>query len=232
MLDAAVQRLHPAPPGPTTVAEAYGVTRSSSADRPWIALCMVASVDGATAIAGRSGALGNRTDRAVLSAMRAAADVVIVGAGTASGEGYGAPRKHGLRIGVVTNTGRVDPDTELFTSGSGFVIAPDAADVPDGVETLRAGSSRVDLACAVAELGTIVPGVAFVSVEGGPRLNGTLFDADLVDEVSVTTSPNLVGGASARLTVGATEHARGFELAHLLMDAEQFLFARWVRRRS
>lgn len=223
-------RLHPAPGGPTTVAGEYAISRPRGpGGRPWLALCMVASIDGATAVAGRSGGLGNATDRAVLTAMRAAADVVLVGAGTAAGEGYGAPSKPGLRIGVVTNSGRVDASSELFTSGAGFVVAPEAATVPADVDVVRAGATAVDLAVAVDRVREVVPAVSFVSAEGGPRLNASLLDADLVDEVSVTTSPRLAGGASGRLAVGAAEHDRRFELAHLLLDADQFLFARWVR---
>lgn len=224
-------RLHPGPPAETTVAEAYAGARSRHAGRPWLALCMVASIDGATALGGRSGGLGNATDRAVLGTLRAAADVVLVGAGTAAGEGYGAPRSPGLRIGVVTNSGRVDTTTELFASGAGFVVAPHGVTIAgrDTVEVLRAGDGRVDLAAAVGALDQIVPGVAFVSAEGGPHLNAGLLDADLVDEVAVTTSPRLVGGASSRLTAGGDECDRRFDLAHLLIDADQFLFARWVR---
>lgn len=225
----ALVRLHPEPAGPTTVAEAYGVARPPWERRPWTALCMVASIDGATAVGGRSGALGNATDAAVLGAMRAAADVVLVGAGTAAGEGYGAPRKTGLRIGVVTNSGRVDPTRALFTSGAGFVIAPESVEVPAGLDVLRAGTDSVDLGVALARLGDVVPDTRFVSVEGGPRLNAALLEDDLIDEVSVTTSPRLSGGASARLTAGAAEHDRRFALAHLLLDEEHYVFARWVR---
>ena len=226
----ALVRLHPAPAGPTTVAEAYGLTRPPGPGaRPWLALCMIASIDGATAVDGRSGRLGNATDRAVLLAMRAAADVVIVGAATAAGEGYRAPSKPGLRIGVVTNSGHVDATGELFSSGAGFVIAPEAAPLPPGIDVVRAGTATVDLRAALGRLGQVAPEVRFVSAEGGPRLNGALLDADLVDEVAVTTSPRLVGGASQRLAAGAREHDRRFELAHLLLDTEQFVFARWVR---
>lgn len=229
MTAAPLVRLHPGPPTETTVAEAYAVERPIADGRPWVALCMVASIDGATAVDGRSGALGNTTDRAVLTAMRMAADVVLVGAGTATGEGYGAPRSRRLRIGVVTNSGRVDTGTELFTSGAGFVVAPHGVTIGGDVDVLRAGDGRVDLSVAVRSLHRLVPNVTFVSAEGGPHLNAALLDADLVDEVTVTTSPRLIGGPSARLTTGGAEHDRRFDLAHLLLDADRFVFARWVR---
>lgn len=228
-MPAPLLRLHPGPVEPTSVADAYLGPRPDAAGRPWLAVCMIASIDGATALAGRSGGLGNPTDRAVLGAMRHAADVVIVGAATARGEGYGPPRKSGLRIGVVTNTGVVDAAAPLFASGAGFVIAPEQAAVPDGVQSLRAGTVQVDLAAAVARLPEIVPGAQFVSAEGGPRLNAGLLTAGLVDEIAVTTAPLAIGGASARLVAGAPEAPHRFELAHLLLDEDRYLFARWVR---
>jgi 5-amino-6-(5-phosphoribosylamino)uracil reductase len=222
-------RLHPGPVEPTTVADSYLIARPHPDSRPWVGVCMIASIDGATALSGRSGGLANPTDREVLLTIRAAADVVLVGAGTAAGEGYRAPQRPDLRIGVVTNSGRVDTTRELFTSGAGFLVAPESAPVPDGVEVLRVGAQRVDLGEAVARLAEVVPGVQFVSAEGGPQLNAALLDADLVDEVSVTTSPRLVGGSSGRLAMGAAETDRRFALAHLLLDGEQFVFSRWVR---
>ena len=85
---------------------------------------MIASLDGAVVVDGTSGGLGNANDRQVLLTMRDLADVIVVGAATARGEGYGPPRKRGQRIGVITNSGSVDLSTSLFTSGAGFVIAP------------------------------------------------------------------------------------------------------------
>ena len=75
-----------------------------SAGRPWVGICMVASLDGATVVEGRSGGLSNPQDAAVLARLREAADVIIVGAATVRQESYGPPRKAGQRIGVVTAT--------------------------------------------------------------------------------------------------------------------------------
>ena len=53
---------------------------------------MVATVDGATAVDGRSGGLGGPADKGVFGAIRAVADVILVGAGTVRAERYGSPR--------------------------------------------------------------------------------------------------------------------------------------------
>lgn len=193
---------------------------------------MISSLDGAVTIEGRSGALGNANDRAVLSTLRDLCDVVVVGAGTARGEGYGPPSRSGLRIGVVTNSGVVDASAPLFTSGAGFLIAPEAAALPDGVDAVRAGHDRVDLALALTRLDTLVPDVRLVQAEGGPTLNAALLADDLVDELDLTLSPRVVGDAGPRLVSGGPPLDVRFRLAHLLADDEQFLFSRWVRDRD
>lgn len=193
---------------------------------------MVTSLDGSVALDGASGGLGNANDRAVLATMRRVADVVVVGAATAAGEGYGPPKRPDLRIGVVTNSGRVDAGSALFTSGAGFVITHTDADIPRGIDTLRVGDGEVDLAQAIARIPDLIPGAAHVHAEGGPTLNGALAAADVVDEICLTMSPHVVGGDAARLTSGAPERSRRFEPAHVLVDDDGYLFTRWVRRRA
>lgn len=193
---------------------------------PWVSLCMITSIDGSTAADGTSGGLSSPTDASVLGALRQLADIVVVGAGTVRDEQYGAPKKAGLRIGVVTSNGRsLDLDSALFTSGAGFLITTDDAPTLP-VDTLRAGTGRVDLVRALRRLGA-----DFVHVEGGPRLNGALLAAGIVDEVNLTLSPHLVGGDGARLVVGAPEELVPFDLVQLCEEGG-YLFLRYVKRPS
>jgi riboflavin biosynthesis pyrimidine reductase len=227
-----MRRVLPSPAEDVTVRDAYDVERPSSIDgRPWLGLCMVTSIDGSTAVEGRSGGLSNDHDREVLRTLRQLADVIVVGAGTVRDEGYGPPSKPGQRVGVVTSSGRIDTSTSLFSSGAGFVITTTSAPDP-GVDVVRAGNGQVDLVDAVGRLNTIVPDVAFVQVEGGPRLNASLYELDLFDELNITTSPRLVGGRGPRPVSGAAEGSLRYELAHLLVDDDSFVFSRWVRRRA
>ncbi len=226
-----MRRLFPGPPAPTSIDEAYGSPLGTRPDRPWVGLCMVASIDGSTAVDGSSGKLGNANDSAVLKQLRSIADVIIVGAGTARAEGYGPPSKPGQRIGVVTASARVDVTTALFTSGAGFLITTTTASVPASVDTVQAGDVAVDLAAALAALGTVCDDPRVVQCEGGPSLNGSLFARDLVDEINVTTSPFVVGGDGRRLATAAEAHSHSFALSQLLIDDESFLFSRWSRER-
>jgi riboflavin biosynthesis pyrimidine reductase len=231
MMDAVLRRIHPEPATAVTIRDSYDVARPQPAGRPWIELCMVASLDGSTVVDGRSRGLSNPCDTEVVLTLRDLADVIVVGAGTARAEGYGPPRKAGQRVGVVSNSGRVDERSALFSSGAGFLIVPDAAPETT-VETVRAGTTSVDLGLAIATLGAVAGDVAFVHAEGGPQLNGALATADLIDELNLTLSPLLAGGNGPRLTVGGSDVSSAFDLAHLVVDDESFVFSRWVRRRA
>jgi riboflavin biosynthesis pyrimidine reductase len=227
---AAVRRIFPGPEQDVDVDEAYGVVRSRRADRPWVAVCMIASLDGSTIVEGRSGGLGGDGDRAVFGALRRAADVVVVGATTVRAEGYRPPQRAGQRIGVVTSTGDVDLGSELFTSGAGFLIMPEDGPTPltRSIDVVRAGTGRADLAGALVRLEDIMSPPAFVQAEGGPRLNGALLDAGCIDELNLSIAPFLAGGAGARVIAGAGDAMRRLTLAHVLVDDDGYLFTRWV----
>jgi 5-amino-6-(5-phosphoribosylamino)uracil reductase len=194
---------------------------------------MVASLDGSTVVDGRSAGLSSSNDSGVLLQLRSVADLIVVGAGTARGEGYGPPSKPGQRIGVVTASGSIDASSELFSSGRGFVITTESAPPqPAGVDVIRAGRGEVDLAAALSMIPTLCPRCEFVQVEGGATLNGALASADLFDELNLTTSPILAGGIGPRLTTGADDVTQRFELAQLAIDEQSFVFSRWRRRRA
>ena len=229
-MNPSLRRIHPSPAAPVTMSEAYDVDRPRPLDRPWIGLCMVSSLDGSIAVDGGSAGLGNANDVEVLRTLRSLADMLLVGAGTIRDEGYGPPKKAGQRIGVVTNSGSLDLDSELFTCGAGFLVAPESADIDESrVDVLRSGDDRLDLVGAVHRLHEVVTDVGFIMAEGGPSLNGALLEAGLIDELDLTVSPRLVGGSGPRLTTGADERVRDYRLGHLLSDDDGFVFGRWLR---
>lgn len=224
----------PDPSDDISVEDAYGAPLGARSDGPWIGLCMVASIDGSIAVDGTSVGLTSPTDTAVLARLRRLADVIVVGAGTVRDEGYGAPSKQGQRIGIVTHSGGLDYDSDIFTSGAGFLITTDtgAPDVPPGVDVVRAGDDDIDLAAAMAQLGAVAGVADHVQVEGGAALNGAMFDADLIDEINVTTSPATFGGSGPRLATGAPPHTHRFVAAQVAIDDESYVYTRWLRRRD
>src|SRR5687767_11831690 len=128
----------------------------------------VASLDGAITVAGKSAGLGTPGDKRIFDLLRALADVVLVGHGTASAEGYG-PITAGSRVGrlrkalgrpatapiaVVSRRASLDPGSELVTGAASPTIlvtcaASDAgrrAALADaGVTVLVCGDDDVDL---------------------------------------------------------------------------------------
>ncbi len=219
-----MRRLFEHPTDHVTVREAYDVERPRPAGRPWLGVCMVASIDGSTVVDHNSRSLSSRTDQEVLLTLRDLADVLIVGAATVRIEGYGPPRKPGQRVGVVSRTGNVDARSALFTSGAGFLILPE--DAPrTAIDAVRAGKGDVDFVAALAQLNA-----DFVQAEGGAQLNGALSTADVIDELNLTISPQLAGGDGPRVTSGSAQISRKMRLAHVLED-DGFLFTRYLRDR-
>lgn len=219
---------------PITPDEWAADERARRADRPWVGVCMVTSLDGATTLDGRSAGLGGPTDTAVLGALRRQADVVLVGAGTVAIEGYGPPKQPGLRIGVVTARGTVDTSRELFRSGAGFLITTERTELAaaDDVDVVRAGEDHIDFRRALAALDTVVERPVFVHAEGGPQLNAALVAADLIDELNLTWSPRVVAGMSDRWAAGGAEVTRDERVLTRLAIDDHFVFSRWRRRPS
>ena len=174
----------------------------------------IASLDGATTVSGRSRGLQSPADLQVFRMMRALADVVLVGAGTAIAEGYGpmsdesAVGRLRLELGrpptapiaVVSRRASLSPSSQLAgASAPTIVITCEAAD-PDrrkalaraGMDVWVCGDDDVDLPAAVA--GLVERGLAEITCEGGPQLLRTLLADRLVDELCLSISPALVGG--------------------------------------
>lgn len=230
-------------------------SRPAPEGRPWMALNMVASADGAIAVEGRSGGLGSDADHAVFRAIRGIADVIIAGAGTVRAEGYGPPRPSEAvqaarvargqapvpRLAIVSGSLDLDETEALFTEAQQrpliFTGRSAGTDRPDRLDALRtvadvhlAGEgSDVDMTAMASQLGAL--GVRCAVVEGGPALNGHLLAHDLIDELNLTVAPVLVGGAERRAIVGATDHLARMDLAHL-WESEGNLLARYVRAGS
>jgi len=182
---------------------------------------MISTPDGVIDVNGRSRPLGGPADQARLIALRGAAAVVLVGAGTARTENYGPPSKPGLRIAVVTKSCELDFTSPLFSSGAGLVATTMSAKALS-VDSVRAGDTDVDMAGIIAQLPHGV-----VHVEGGPMLNAALFDADCVDAINLTMSPRLGGFRGPSLS-HAPHALRHFTCVSLTTNGD-FVFARYEK---
>lgn len=240
-------RLLPGPTAAFDLEEADAAAMLDELYRPprprWLRLNFIASVDGSVAGAdGTSQSLTNRTDRRILGAIRRAADVVLVGAGSVRTEGYLLPRSRPLA--VVTASGdlrghRIPRDVE---EGRVIVLCPPAAvtavhaslggSAVTILESAQAGEGPgVDPAAALAALHGL--GHESIVCEGGPTLAAQLVAADLVDELCLTTSPQLVAPGRPVLPGSGspgTDGTRHLALSQLLVDEESTLYARWTVR--
>lgn len=239
-----------AAPGDVDPVDAYGRLTTLSPGRPGVRLNMIASVDGAAALAGRSGALGGRADKALFAVLRSLADVIMVGAGTMRVEGYGPVRldegarsrriRSGLPavppIAVITRTCRLDWATPFFTQAEDrpLVITVASAAAADReraaqvADVIVAGDSEVRLIDAVGSLAA--RGFDNVLAEGGPAVAAQLAAAGLLDELCLTVAPVVASGDAPRILNGAAlTPPLGLELRHVL-EADGYLFLRYRQR--
>jgi len=207
----------------------------------------VATVDGgATGDDGRSGTINDEADLRVFEVLRAVADVVLVGAGTARTEGYGPVRvaehlrplraARGLapepELAVVTRSGLLGERLlgadrpPLVVTSAACLHLEELRDRLGPERVVVHGEHEVDLAAALAALHE--RGLGRVLTEGGPHLFGGLLTAGLVDELCLTTSPRLVGGHPPRITAAHEwfDPPRAATLEHVLVEGSTVL-TRW-----
>lgn len=203
----------------------------------WLRINLVAGIDGgARGADGISDGLSNPADRRVLGVIRRWADVVLVGASTVRAEGFRIPRA--ARLAVVSTTGDfgnavVDPAsaarvTVYCPAGSAESVTKALRDARVAVVEVAAVDGRIDPAALIGALHE--RGADSIVCEGGPSLVGQLLDAELVDEVCLTTGP-LLAGSTTPVFAGGGVGAR-VELTQLLADDLGALYARWrvIRR--
>ncbi len=222
--------------------------RPAGPDRPWVAVNMVASVDGAVTVEGRSGGLSGAGDKAIFFALRGVADVVLVGAGTVRAENYGPPRTspddQAARVArgqapfptIAMVSGRLDldPSARVFVDSPTrpIVLTTTTSDagrraaLEPVADVIVAGDAHVDPDLALARLHERDAKV--VICEGGPTLNGALLASGVVDELCLTVAPVLVSGDDPRMAHGPTVHPPdALELDRALLD-DGFVFFRYL----
>jgi 2,5-diamino-6-(ribosylamino)-4(3H)-pyrimidinone 5'-phosphate reductase len=152
-----------------------------------------------------------------VDALRAESDAVMVGVGTVLADDPSLTvddpdRRRARRDrGDPENPARVVADSQVRTptdaqvldeAATTYLLTSEAAP-PDfvteieetGATVVTAGDQRVDLAAALSELEA--DGIERLMVEGGGELIFSLFDAGLVDELSVFVGSTVIGGRQA-----------------------------------
>jgi riboflavin biosynthesis pyrimidine reductase len=180
----------------------------------------------------------------VFQVLRCLADVVLVGHGTAAGEGYrpvtadstvgrlraALGRPAGLPIAVVSRRASLAPGDRLAAAPT-LLVTCAAADpgrraalAEAGVTVLVCGEDDVDLPLALDRLADL--GHEQVLCEGGPALLAAALAAGVVDELDLTVAPALVGGESRLLPAALPAVVRP-RLVQLL-EEDGVLFTRYA----
>jgi riboflavin-specific deaminase-like protein len=228
---------------PELLASGLRLGERASAERPYLALNMVSTLDGKATIEWRTKGLSTELDRRLFHQLRTQVDAVMVGAGTARTERYGRLAKsEELREKRVSEGLAPEP---LAIVASARLNLP--ADLPllqePEQEVLIATGSDADLPGTAAMVhyvrtGDDLPllmaklredhGVRSILCEGGPTLNFHLLAAGLVDELFLTLNPKLAGGAAALTIVAGRDLVEPTDL-ELVSVAEGGgdLFTRW-----
>jgi riboflavin biosynthesis pyrimidine reductase len=238
-----VRRLLPSPVADLSGDEALAAAYALPAGRS-LRVDFVASLDGAIAVEGKSAGLGSPGDERVFRVLRALADAVLVGHGTAATEGYrpvaadsavGRLRKALGRpvsapVVVVSRRASLVPGGRLAAAPTVLVTCATAD--PDrratltgaGVDVLVCGEDDVDLPLALDRLAD--RGLEQLVCEGGPALLTSALAAGVVDELDLTVAPALVGGTD-RLLAGVLPDVVRPRLLQLL-EEDGVLFTRYA----
>jgi riboflavin biosynthesis pyrimidine reductase len=215
---------------------------------PWLRVNFVSSIDGAATYNGLSGGLSGEADKRVFDALRRPADVVLVGAGTVRTENYGPMRLDEPAVGwrvanglprhpvfaIVSARLDLDPSSRIFADAPVRPIIVTINSSPldrrnslaEVADVIACGDDELDSHALVAAL--TGRGLSQVHCEGGPTLFGALLADDAVDELCVTTSPQLEAGSARRIANGQLPESRGMALASVLRSDET-LMLRYIR---
>lgn len=182
--------------------------------RPYVVLNMVSTADGRVTIAGRSGAIGGRADKALFLGLRTIVDGVMAGAGTVRAERYGRLVRHERRRAIRRARGLAEEPLACIVSGRlalsceiplladpqarVAVLTTSQASLPKeckaDIQYIRAArDGLLDLPEAMTRL-RAEHGVDTLLCEGGPHLNAQMLCEGLVDELFLSLSPLLAGG--------------------------------------
>jgi riboflavin biosynthesis pyrimidine reductase len=88
-------------------------------------------------------------------------------------------------------------------------------------DVLVCGEESLDVRSMLEELAK--RGLQRVLCEGGPTLFGALLEADCVDELCLTISPQIEAGSAARIATGALPLGRRMGLHHVLVSGSTLL---------
>lgn len=194
----------------------------SPADRPYVMLNMVMSMDGKVVVEGTEQGIGSKVDQRLMRELRVSADIVLNGANTLRASGtssrVGDAILEELRVArgkprapiaaVISASGELPLDKIFFTARDFDAVVFLARSAPAERRKAIAATGRP---VVVLPAKTLIRdmlghmrrelGAEVLLVEGGPTVNGELFRLGVVDEFFLTVGPVVVGGSGTKTPV-------------------------------
>ena len=212
-------------------------------DQTWLRMNFVSSLDGAATRGGRSGGLGDTADHRLFDLLRRSADVILVAAGTARTEGYGAMRLDDAAaswrvdrdlpphptFALVSRSLNLDPASAIFTDAPVRPLVYTVADadparrraLQDVAELVDVGAGMVDAVELKRDLA--YRGLPRIHCEGGPRLFGSLLAEQVIDALYLTVAPTLEAGSAKRITDDCRSTPTAMQLVTVLRSGSELL---------
>jgi riboflavin-specific deaminase-like protein len=194
--------------------------------RPYVYLNMVSTADGKIVV-GRPGGpakgVGGPTDQVLYRRLERNCDAVLIGSGTLRASAVLYPPE--LPRFVVTTSANLPFDNRFFTDAPdrAWVVVPEEkaeqarAALAGRGRVLAAGHGSADMAAILAVMRREMD-ISVLLCEGGATLNDDLVRAGLVDELFLTISPKLKGGAHLPTMMTGEGYAPGQYLEMSLLS--------------
>lgn len=205
---------------------------------------MIASLDGSAVLGAVSGGLSSPADQKLMDLQRAAADVVVIGAGTLRSEGYGGlrvdpdsvrwRRRRGLSdhpvLAVVSRSLDLDPQAPFLSEAPVRPVVLTGDDSPvqrrerlaETAEVVVLGAPGGGVDPQAAQRWFAQRGWQRVHSEGGPAVLTRWLAAGMIAELHLSLSPVLAGSSGLGLLDGRIP-ARRLELTRVLRDRSMLL---------
>jgi 2,5-diamino-6-(ribosylamino)-4(3H)-pyrimidinone 5'-phosphate reductase len=155
--------------------------------------------------------ISSREDLKTLHRLRSRNDAIMIGIGTLIQDD---PRltvrlvkgRNPIRV-IVDRSARTPANSRIFKKGPAVIIAVTKNAPRQRVETLkragarilRAGNSQINLLTLLTRLYRL--GIKRILLEGGGNLNWSMISNGLVDNITVTVAPIIIGGSHATTLV-------------------------------
>lgn len=214
-------RSHPPPATELRVEDVYRELRFPTEnpwdfDLPYIAINMVSSLDGRTAVNGTANSIGGTADRRVMRNLRSRFDAVLRGAGTL--------RADKISLGVTDDLARLRLTEGREAQPLDLIMSSDTAELPldnllnitpgrvaalvplGTIPVMREDISTIQMPATPGGMVDILPALKTLKrdydihsllLEGGPSLNHSFICREVVNDLFLTIAPKLIDGASS-----------------------------------